>query len=174
MDFARLKAGEWIIAASAVVLGVSLFLPWYELPEMYFNRSQGVSPDDLNLDISGWEVLSIIDILLMALVVFAVLVVLRAATRRSASDGLFGEGLLAPAALVMSIVVLVRVLNMPGDLEPLAPVVDRGIGAWLGLFSTIGLLVGALVGMRNEWVGSRPVPEIETIPAPPPAGDAGG
>jgi hypothetical protein len=155
VDFGRLKTGEWIIAASAVVLGVSLFLPWFELPEMYFNRSQGVNPDELNLDFSGWEILSIIDILLMALAVFAVLVVLRAANTRSASDGLFGEGLLTPVALGMSIVVLVRVLNMPGDLEPLAPVVDRGIGAWLALFSTIGLVVGALTGMRNEWVGSR-------------------
>ena len=133
MDFGRLRTGEWMIAASAVVLGVSLFLPWYSVQAMYFNRSVG-QPPDLDLDLSAWEIFSVVDILLLALAVFALVVVLRAADTRSVSEGLFGEGLLTPVALVLSIVVLVRVLNMPGDLEPIQDVVDRDIGAWLGLF----------------------------------------
>ncbi len=163
MDFGRLKAGEWIIATSAVLLGVSLFLPWYEISA----EPSGTTVFDFT-EVSAFEVFSIVDVLLIALVVMALLVVLRAADRRSVSDGLFGEGLLTSTALVISVVVLVRVLNMPGDLEPIQDVVDRGVGAWLGLFSTLGIFVGALVGMRNEWIGSRPVPAIETLPAPPP------
>lgn len=143
-----------MIAASAVVLGVSLFLPWYGATITIFDHTGSGT-------LTGWESLTRLDVMLMALAVLAILVVLRAADLRSVSEGLFGEGLLTPIALIVSIVVLVRVLSLPSEFD------DREVGAWLGLFSTIGILVGSLVGMRNEWVGSRPVPPIETLPAPP-------
>lgn len=167
MDFGRWRAGEWTIAVSAVVLGVSLFLPWYSAGGFYLNRSVGKIASETDLDFTAWEIFSVVDILLMGLVVLAILAVLRTADPRSISDGLFGEGLLTIPAFVMSIVVIARVLNVPGDLEPIGDAIDLGIGAWLGLAATLGIFGGSLAAMRNEWIGSRPVPPIETLPAPP-------
>jgi hypothetical protein len=144
------------MAASAVALGVSLWLPWYELPE----PSGGI-------DYTAWETFAVTDVILFALVIGTVLAVLRTADKRSASEGLFGEGLVTLPAVIVSVIVLIRFLNIPGDFEPVKDVVSRGVGAWIGLFATFGILVGDLLAMRNEWVGSRPVPEIETLPAPP-------
>lgn len=155
------------MAVSALALGVSLWLPWYEVGETPIGAPARASERPLQVDFSAWETFAVVDILILALVIGTLLAVLRTADPRSSSEGLFGEGLVVLPAVVMSVVVLIRFLNIPGDLEPLGDLVDRAYGAWIGLFATFGILVGTLVAMRNEWIGSRPVPEIETLPAPP-------
>ncbi len=162
------------MAISAVALGVSLFLPWYSV-EGVANLDGDTAtfaggPAGLTTDFTGWATFTLIDLLLFVLAFFTVVAVIRAADPRSISQGLFGEGLVTPVALIVSIVALIRFLNIPGDLEPFGDAIDRAYGAWIGLFATFGILAGSLIAMRNEWIGSRPMPEIEKLPAPPPHG----
>jgi len=188
MNLHRLRKGEWITAISGVVVLVSLFLPWWNLPDegAYFERSiDGLQYGGsfTSVDLSAWEVLSVTDVLLAALGVFAIVVLLINARAANTAPGVASESLLTIYAVVMSIVCFIRVLNVPESLEALDGFFDVGpeYGAWIGLVATLGVLVGALVGMRDERL-SKPgeltdqtgVPveravEIEKLPAPPPA-----
>jgi hypothetical protein len=198
MDLHRLRVGEWIAAISGVVLLISLFLPWWSVPGQfqmqmlrgggyegtYFERSLGTSGSDSFTSWSAWEMLSTTDILLGLLGAAAIVLWIVTARARNTAPGIAFDALLVPFALVMSIVCLIRVLNVPEPLEPLADaldVVDVEYGAWLGLAATLGVLAGVLVAMRDERLSKpgqptdqtgMPVdapPAIEKLPAPPSA-----
>lgn len=155
MNLRRLRKGEWITAISGLVLLVSLFLPWWDPAD---------SPP-----ISGWSALSVLDVVLALLAVAALATLLTNALAPSTAPGVASQALLTPFALVMSVICLFKLDEFNGD------------GTTVALLAAIGVLVGALVGMRDERL-SRPgeltdqtgVPveqaiEIEKLPAPPPA-----
>jgi hypothetical protein len=72
------------------------------------------------------------------------------------------------------LLVLIRVLNLPGEAD------GREAGLWLALIATLGIVAGSLVGMRDErrsptgrhtdltGVPVSSQPDIETMPAPRP------
>ncbi len=189
MDLRRLRVGEWIAGISGVVLLVSLFVPWWSLPGnwayigpagpaegAYFNRA-----DDEVTKWSAWEVLSVADLLLFVVAILAIVTVLVVARASAAGPGVAAQALVAPLAAVAAIVALVQVLGTPSSLDlprPL-PRATTEPGAWLGLAATFGVLVGLLVGMRDERLSSAgaptdatgvPVsapPPVETLPGPP-------
>jgi hypothetical protein len=82
------------------------------------------------------------------------------------------EGLAFPAGLVATILVLIRVLSLPGGAE------GREWALWLGLASAVAIIVGSLVAMRDErlskpgrptdasGVPAEPQPLPDAIPAP--------
>jgi hypothetical protein len=188
MDLRRLRKGEWITAISGIALFVSLFLPWWKVPAegAYFERSIGEPKSGTVAtwdSLTAWQVLSVTDVLLGALAIFAIAVWLIAATARNTAPGIAAQSLLVPFALVMSIVCLLRVLNVPEPLEPVNEILDirLGYGAWIGLAATFGVLIGDLLAMRDERLSKPgqptdqtgvPVSEplaVERLPGPPPA-----
>ena len=187
MNVQRLRVGEWIFGVSAVVLLISLFLPWWGLEGGWIGLGPGgpVEGPDQGAGVvttwSAWQVFSVADLLLALLAVLALAVWTIAARATAAGPGVAGEALLTPLALVLSIVVLVQVLGTPGTLEA-PPTFDATVeyGAWLGLLSTCGVLFGLLVGMRDERLSrpgeptdqtgvavSEPI-AVETLSGPPP------
>ena len=50
MDLRRLRPGEWVLTAAAIVLVVSLFLSWYALPT--------------GRRATAWEAFSVVDVVL--------------------------------------------------------------------------------------------------------------
>ncbi len=173
MDLRRLRKGEWIAAISGVVLLISLFLPWWSLPA-YFERSADLA------ELNAWEVLSVADILFALLGVLGIAVGVIAARASAAGPGVAAEALAAPFALVMAIVGLTRVVGTPGALELPGLEPSTEYGAWIGLAAIFGVLVGVLVGMRDERLSTpdqttdatgvpAAPPEIETLPGPPAA-----
>ena len=157
MDLRRLRVGEWIVGACGVLLLITLFLPWYGDPSR-----------------TGWEAFSVLDLILALLALAAISVPIVTATHRVPALPLALESLTALFALVGVVLVLVRVLNLPGDAD------GREIGLWLGLLATLGVFAGGMIGMRDERRSPRgrhtdlsgvPVsspPEVETRPAPRP------
>jgi hypothetical protein len=109
---------------------------------------------------------------LLALAAIAVPIV--TAAQRVPALPLAYESLTALFGLFGLILVLIRVLNLPGDAD------GREIGLWLGLVATLGILAGGLIAMRDERrapqgrhvdLSGVPVssqPEIEKLPAPRP------
>jgi hypothetical protein len=188
VNLQRLRIGEWIFGVSAVVLLVSLFLPWWGLKGNWIDLGpggpvEGPLTDDVGVVTTwtAWQVFSVADLLLALLAVLALVVWVIVARATAAGPGVAGETLLLPLAVVAAIVALVQVLGTPDVLEAAPPIPDTTTeyGAWLGLLATLGVLVGLLVGARDERLSrpgrptdatgvpvDRPI-QPELLPAPP-------
>lgn len=163
MDLRRLRAGEWIAAVAGTVLVVSLFLPWYRAGD---------------IDVSAFEAYAVVDVLLLAIGLLGIALLVVTATQRTAAVGVASDTLLTIVAGVVVVVAAIRAANVPGDLE--ASNAERAAFLWIGLAAAAGVLVGAVIAMRDERLSKPgghtdatgvPVdwpPEIETLPAPPP------
>src|SRR4051812_40574778 len=109
-DTTRVRFGDLVAAVSGLVLFISLFLHWYSA------SADGPFGGSVSGGISGWEILSFIDILLFIIALIAIAVaVARMANvfpRMPLSPGLL---VLAAGALAV-LLVLFRLLVLPGDL----------------------------------------------------------
>jgi hypothetical protein len=155
MDLRRLRTGEWIVAASGAVLLVALFVPWYSAPAE-----------------TAWESFTVLDVILALIAAAALALPVVTATQRVPAVPVALAALLALGGLVATVLVLIRVLDLPGGAG------GREWGLWLGLASSLGILTGGMVAIRDERLSppgrrtdltGRPAPppeEVETIPAP--------
>ncbi len=178
MDLRRLRAGEWITAGSGALLAVSLFLPWYtlEVPRHEGRKIPGT------LTFSAWEAFSIIDVLLLVLATLAIGLLILTAVQPTAAMGIAADAMLTILAGIVAIVTVIRMLDIPDSLQ--APdrfgiETGRAPFAWIGLAAVFGVLLGALIAMRDErlskpgrrtdatGVPTGPPPAIQTFPAPP-------
>ena len=153
MDLRRLRTGELITGASGLVLLVALFLAWYG-------------------DLSGWEAFTVLDLILALLALAALAVPIVTAGHRVPALPLALQSLTALFGMLCFLLVLFRVLNLPGDAH------GREWGLWVALAAVLGIVGGALIAMRDErrspagrHTDGSGVPiaeprEIETIPAP--------
>jgi multisubunit Na+/H+ antiporter MnhB subunit len=143
MDLRRLRAGEWVAAASGVALLVSLFLPWY-------------GPDSR----TAWESLAAIDVLLAFVAATGVLLAIAAATHAVPAVPIALSALVTFAGIFGVLLVLFRVLDLPDGST------GREWALWLGLAGAVGIVAGALVAMREERaIDAAPV-KVESLPAP--------
>ncbi len=162
MDLRRLRAGEWITAISGIALLVSLFSPWY---------------GDEAISASGFESLAVLDVVLALIAAMAVALLLITAAQGIPAIPLAFNVFLTFAGLLGVLLVLVRVIDLPGGAE------SRDWGLWLGLAGALGIVAGSLVALRDERpsrpgrrtdLSGSPAPppaEIEAIPAPPAGAD---
>ena len=163
MDLRRLRAGEWIAAAAGVALLVSLWTPWYT----------GPSPDASSP--SGWQSLAALDVVLALIAATAVALLIVTAVQSVPAVPLALSVFVTFAGMLGIVLVLIRVVSLPEGAGGL----DWGL--WLALAATFGIVVGALLAMRDERLSppgrhtdltgrpAPPPPEIETLPAPRPS-----
>ncbi len=162
MDLRRLRSGEWIAAVSGGVLVASLFLPWYTAG---------------HAEVSAFEAYSLVDVLLLMLGLLGIALLVVTATQRTAAVGVASDALLTLIAGPVVAAAAIRAIDLPADVE--AAGAGRAAFLWIGLVAAFGVLVGALIAMRDERLSKPgeptdatgvPVdapPEIETLPAPP-------
>lgn len=144
MDLRRLRAGEWLALAGAVLLVVSLFTTWYD-------------------DVSGFEALSVIDVLLVLVAAVAVALAILQATQTGPALAVAFGVLTVTTGVVGVLLVLFRLIDAPGELG------GPATGAWLGLVGAVALTAGGWMSIANEHVGHLPPgPEPERRPAPAP------
>jgi hypothetical protein len=146
MDLRRLRAAEWIAALSGVALLVSLFLPWY---------TAGAD------DATGWQALSVTDVLLALVAAFGVALLPITASQRTAAVPIAFSALASLVGIVGVVIVLFRAANLPDGAD------GREWALWLGLAGACGVAAGAWLSMRDERLAPPP-PEIEPVPAPRP------
>jgi uncharacterized membrane protein len=149
VDLRRLRAGEWLAAAGGIAMLVALALPWYEADDG---------------DVSGYEVFTVVDILLVLVAAVGLVLASLQATRTSPALPVAFGVLTVVVGTIGTLLTLFRLIDEPG----LAPV-DIREGAWLGLVAVVALAVGGWLSIANERVrGLPPGPEPELRPTPTP------
>jgi hypothetical protein len=158
-EVTRLRRGEMLAAAAAVVLAVSLFgLPWYGLSGAVQRSAAALG---ISTTISGWDGLTDLRWLILIAVITALALAFAQGAYRAPA---FPSGLSVIASVLgalTSLALIYRVLiNVPGP----GDLVGARVGAYLGLVSALALTAGAFLSLREE---DPPDPvrnaEIETI-----------
>ena len=150
----RLRPGEWLAAAGAVALIVSLVLPWYEADDG---------------EISGFASLGVIDILLVLVALVGLALFALQATRTSPALPVAFGVLTVTAGIFGTLLVLFRLIDQPALADA-----DVREGAWFALLSVVALTAGGWLSIKDERVrGLPPQPEPELRPHPGPGAESG-
>jgi hypothetical protein len=137
-----MRRGELVAGLGGLSLLVSLFLPWYD-------------------DATGWQSMTVIDVLLALLALLALAVpIVSVATRGPAKS--IGTAVLASAFGWLAVVlVVIRLIDSPIDGAALR------LGAWLGLVGALVAWIGSWLSMRDESTPGIAAPDVPRRPAPP-------
>src|SRR5215211_7990943 len=154
MDTSRLTTGDIIAGVGGIVLLISLFLPWY-------GASVDVGGFSASESGTGWEALSFIDILLFLIALAAIAIVAARATARLPDEIPAAVVLLAGGALAV-LLVLYRIIDIPGGDVPDGVDFSRKIGIFIALISAAAVAYGG-------WRTNAETPGSAAAPARPPA-----
>jgi predicted signal transduction protein with EAL and GGDEF domain len=158
-DPARLRRGEWIAGASAVLMLVFVFvLPWYGL-------TSTVAPPATRLasstSINGWDGLPHVRWLVLVTVLGALALIYFQASRQAPALAVSISVIVTVLGILTLLALLYRVvINVPGP----DGVLEARAGAYLGLASALGVAYGAYASLRTEGIAERDGPgEIPTV-----------
>jgi hypothetical protein len=144
----RIEAGPLIGALGALLLLVSLFLDWFEP------------------DLSAWTVFEVLDLVLAALALAALVPLARALTPNALPRPRHDLLIIGLAALV---VVASQLIQHPPAAVGRAP----ELGAWLGLGGAAVMALGGILSEASISVAVNVEPREPPAPAdPPPEGEA--
>ena len=135
MDLRRLRPGEWVLTAAAVVLVVSLFLSWYALP--------------IGRRATAWEAFSVVDVVLLACAGVGLVAVVAQATQRSPAVPVVASVAATWAGVLAVVLILIKVADPPGRYT------ETCYGIWIGLAGAVGLLGGGWWAIRDDRAGLR-------------------
>ncbi len=147
MDLRRVRVWEWLTGLAGVILLVSLFLPWYGAGEA---------------TAGAWESFMITDVVLAVLALMAIALPVITAMQRTASVSQGWTALTMLVAVPAVLIVLFRLLNVPGD------GLGREPGVWIGVAATLVAFACNYRSMGDATFPQalRPRLDVETIPAP--------
>jgi hypothetical protein len=170
IDASRLRRGEVIAGASAVVLFLAMFVAWYGY------RVKTVSLKSFDIPApsqDAWNAFSVVDIYLLLTVVVALALTFTQASRRSPAMPVSLSVIASVLGALATLLILFRIVDPPGISglpSPLASLLASHLertlkaGVWLGLLSAIGITAGAYLSMREEGIKATDGPrEIETV-----------
>ena len=165
-DWRRLRRGELVVGASALLLLVSMFVDWYGVKLTVPRVGSVVLPIGST---DAWDAFAVIDIYLLVTVIVSVALVLAQAAFRAPAVPVSVSVITIVLGGVAAILVLIRIIDPPGfsGVPPiLASHLSRTLkaGAFLGLAATIGITVGSYQSLRQEGIRESDGPgEIPTV-----------
>lgn len=158
LDPSRLRLGEWLVGAGAIVLLASMFLL------KWFGVSGHLGPtavaSGLPTSVNAWHAMTVLRWLMLVTIVCALALVYWQATRQSPALAATASVIVTVLAVLTLILLLYRVLiNEPGP-DSFVP----KAGAFVGLASAIAITYGGYRSMREEGIAERDAPaSIETV-----------
>lgn len=175
IETSRLRAGEWLVTAAALLLGIVLFaLPWYGfVPTIAHGLAELGKPTDA----TGWQSLEILRWLILIVVLGGLAVGWLQATRPAPAAPVCATVLECAASVVLFVALVVRVIDVPSVLLAGAGVntIEAKIGAYIGLVLTAAIVTGAYVSMRQDGIAEGDAPaRIETLRLTPRPAARGG
>jgi hypothetical protein len=143
-DLSRLRRGEKIAAAAAVLLFILMFFDWYDV-------SVSAGPfGDFSVGGSAWQAFNVLDIYLMVVVLAAIGLAVLTATERSPALPVTGSVVVTALAALGTLLVLYRLIDTPIGDVPDGVDVGRTIWAFLGLVAIAAVTYGGYLSMRDE------------------------
>jgi hypothetical protein len=158
LDLRRLRLGEIVAGASAVLLLIFLFVPsWYAV-----NGTLSQTASDLGTRTSwnGWWGLSDWRILVLVTIAGALALAYFQAAERSPAIPISLSVIVTVLAGLSVIAVIYRVIAGPPSY---GAVLHQQVGPWLGLLATLGIAYGAYRSMREESGTDPAALDIETV-----------
>jgi hypothetical protein len=163
VDASRLRLGELLAGASAVLLLVFMFFfKWYGLGSSAPDGSvYGTGPFHVASSQNAWHALTIVRWVMLVTAAAALALAILQATRRAPALPAALSVIVTVLGGLTSILLVYRVfINLPGSDK----LVDQKIGAVLGVVSTLGITLGGYASMREEGVSPKDAPsEIPTV-----------
>ena len=141
----RIRGGELMAGAGAIVLLVSTFLTWYTPT----GRAEGLD---------AWQAFSIVDLLLGVVGVLGLALAIAQVVGRGPALPVAIAVATAVLGVVGIVLVAYRIVNQPGPNDALSV----SGGAYLGLVSVAAVALGAWGALSDE----RPRPADPPAPAP--------
>jgi hypothetical protein len=157
MDFdpSRLRRGELIVGAGAIVLLASMFLlTWYGL-----SGTLGATASKLGLStsVNGWHGLTNVRWLILVSAACGLALVFLQATQRAPAWPVSLSVIVTVLALITALALVYRVLiNEPGP----SNLIEPRAGAFVGLISALVLFYGGYESMRQEGVAANDGPGV--------------
>jgi cytochrome bd-type quinol oxidase subunit 2 len=152
LDPSRLRRGELLAGASAVLLAIFLVGgKWYGAA-----GASGASR-------TGWQALTDLRWLLLVTIVAAAGLVLTQVTRRAPAVPVTMSLVVMLLGIVTVVALLYRVL--------ISPPPHQEVGAYLGLLCAVGIMVGGYFSLRQEGISRRDAPADIPIVRPGRDGD---
>ena len=158
----RLRDGEWIAGAGAVLLLGATFLDWYGVSvraTLPGGRTVTASAGG-----SAWVVFTVLDVVLALLALLGLALVVAQVTRRGPAVPVALAVLVTVAGVLVLIAVAYRLVDQPGSDER----AEMRVGSWLGLLGVLAITAGGWRSLREERDPHAPAPAIEEQPAPAP------
>ncbi len=134
---------EPVAGLGGLLLLISLFLPWY-------------GPGN----VSGWQALTVIDILLALLALLAIAVPAVSVATRGPAKAVGTEVLASAFGWLAVLLVAIRLVFPPDDLS-------LRYGVWLALVGALIAWIGSWMSLRDESTPGAVAPDVPRRPAPP-------
>jgi hypothetical protein len=152
------RKAEPFAGIGAILLLVSLWLPWYDLHWAIPVSSGAGSGDDLPSVANAWNVLSVIDVLLALLALLMLAVPFTSLLTKGPAKAI-GTALLASAfGWLAPVLVLFRLIDH---------IASPRYGIWLALAGSILAWLGSWFSLKDESTPGAVAPDVPRRPAPP-------
>lgn len=171
MDVNRLRTGEKIAGAAAVLLFIDMFLSWYSI-DLGGAFSAAARRFGVDTSATAWQVFSMTDLLLLLTILAALAMVVVRGTGRSVELPVSLPLLVAGLGGLMTLLVLYRIINQPGPNDA----ISVEYGAYLGLVLVAAITYGAIQAgggvddLRSEAESLSPSARATTAAPGPVAG----
>jgi hypothetical protein len=159
----RFDIGPFVLALAALVLLVSLFLPWVSTGATTLGAARSTG------GVNAWRLFEITDLVLAALAIAAII----------AAIGLIADSVdVIDRRFIPWIVGAAFVLVADQLIEPVVRVGDRGTGVWMAFAAVVVMVIGALLSLTKVSVAvgvegrdrRRRVAAVDHRPPPTEAG----
>jgi hypothetical protein len=143
VDASRISTGERVAGVAALALLITLWLPWYSASA--FGDSESVN---------AWESFDLIDVILFLVAILTIaLVAMRAAGSTPELPAPPGA-LIAGGGAIATILVLYRILDIPGEADIAGIDIGREVGVFFALIASAAVAFGGYTAMNEDPVST--------------------
>jgi hypothetical protein len=150
-DHRRLRLGEQIAGASAVLLFIDMFLAWYSGVDVSANVLGRSVSRTVGGDVSAWSAFGLLDLFLLLVILVTLALVVLKATQRSPALPVAASVIVTALGALAFLLVLFRVIDPPNaDYGFGSASANVTYGIFLGLILTAGIAYGGFRSMKEE------------------------